>query len=463
MPELRPNPSSFADPAGTVFEADDFILRGITPEFAPFFRELLDRAFVRELLDGRIIDTRIATESLPGFSLVLKHRKLEPLSFPFEWPPAMLLDAALMTLELCRVLAREGLTLQDGSAWNVVFEGPAPRFVDFTSIVPQQKHLPWAAYDQFCRHFLFPLTLYRYRPFTVVRTYLMDSIGGMDVEDFIQLLPIRAGLDFRWLWFRVHLPRLGLKLLRRFEQEGKLSQWTDKIELNRKQREDFFDQLVSDVRTLAVKPSASQWTDYYEDMDQFFDASNSSPKQACVRELLDRCRPGTVVDIGCNEGGYSILAAMAGAKVIAFDSDPSCVGRLYRLAKAKQLPILSLVMDCLHPSPACGWRAVQFESGPARFKADMALGLALVHHLAITQRQTFDRITATLADYAGRWLLTEFVPLDDPRSKELLVTNQRDLSWYTLPAFRGSLEKVFARTTLFPSSPEGRTLVFCER
>jgi len=47
-------------------------------------------------------------------------------------------------------------------------------------------------------------------------------------------------------------------------------------------------------------------------------------------------------------------------------------------------------------------------------------GVGLGHHLAITQRQTFERIVPALADYAVKWLLTEFVPLDDPRSQELL-------------------------------------------
>jgi hypothetical protein len=75
----------------------------------------------------------------------------------------------------------------------------------------------------------------------------------------------------------------------------------------------------------------------------------------------------------------------------------------------------------------------------------MALALALVHHLAITQRQTFERIVLALADYADKWLLTEFVPLDDPRSRELLATHRRDMSWYTLDGFIAMLSQVFGK------------------
>jgi hypothetical protein len=93
----------------------------------------------------------------------------------------------------------------------------------------------------------------------------------------------------------------------------------------------------------------------------------------------------------------------------------------------------------------------------------MALALALVHHLAITQIQTFDRIVLTLSEYAEKWLITEYVPLEDPRSQELLLTNRRDMSWYSLDAFVLSLKKEFPKVTTFPSSPAGRVLCFCER
>jgi hypothetical protein len=77
--------------------------------------------------------------------------------------------------------------------------------------------------------------------------------------------------------------------------------------------------------------------------------------------------------------------------------------------------------------------------------------------------QTFDRIVQTLADYTDRWLITEFVPLEDPRSQELLLTNRRDMSWYCLDNFIGALKKEFPQVETFPSHPAGRTLCFCQR
>jgi hypothetical protein len=45
----------------------------------------------------------------------------------------------------------------------------------------------------------------------------------------------------------------------------------------------------------------------------------------------------------------------------------------------------------------------------------------------------------------------------------MLLTNRRDLSWYSLDALIRSLKKEFPKVTTFPSSPSGRILCFCER
>jgi hypothetical protein len=93
----------------------------------------------------------------------------------------------------------------------------------------------------------------------------------------------------------------------------------------------------------------------------------------------------------------------------------------------------------------------------------MGFALALEHHLAITQNQTFERIVQTMDEYCEKWLITEFVPIDDPRVQELLLTSRRDMSWYTLDNFIAVLKKRYARVDTFPSYPRDRTLCVCEK
>lgn len=457
------NLGSGADPAGVVYELDGKYLRGIRPGFAEFYLVLLNNPSVRAMIGHQIIETEAVPDGIEEYPLTLWHRKLSPLNFCYEWPMQMLRDAALLTLDICINLIGEGLILQDAHPWNIVFEGPRQVFVDFTSIVAEDPHLSWVAYDQFCRLFLFPLAVAAFLPSKVCRALLLDQTNGISDADLERMLPIGAMLRIRWLFGRVYLPRLSLAIVERLSSDKALASLSSRLNPSRDMRRAFFHSLRGDVKAIPSRISKSVWSKYYADIQTFMDPSRFNHKQANVARVLAECRPQTVVDIGCNRGGYSILAARAGARVTAFDTDADSIALLYELAKDKRLNILPLVVDVLSPSPSCGWRAMQYASAPQRLRSEMALALALVHHLAITQRQTFERIIPAFADYADKWLLTEFVPTDDPRAQELLVAHRRDMSWYSLEGFIEALRRVFSRVETLPSFPEGRTLILCTR
>ena len=459
--------SSYVDPNATLYEDGKTILRGIQPSAEPFYRQVLAHPTIQRLIGQQIVDTTVEPTNLEGHPLTLNHRRISPLNFCTEWHPAMLRDAGLLTLDLCIELNEQDWTLQDAYPWNVIFEGTRPVFVDFTSIVPIDPNLQWVAYDQFCRFFLYPLGVASATLPKVARALLNDYLGGISDSDLVQILPAGAITSLGWLTGRVHMPRLMLKTIRKMGKESSLTQMNERIKPTREARKAFFTALRRDVEKTPLRKNTSNWSryyaDYFADIQSFSDRSQFHVKQTTITQLMDRLKPKTVTDIGCNQGGYSVLAAKAGARVVAFDNDDDSIGLLYALAKEQNLPILPLIIDCLAPTPATGWRAMQFPAATERLRSDMAFALALVHHLAITQRQTFDRIALTWADYADKWLITEFVPMDDPRAVEISATLKRDMSWYTLDNFLDALRKVFKTVQTMPSYPEKRTLVLCER
>lgn len=461
--QLNRHPGSYVDPSGTLFEASGELLRGINDDAVDYYVKVLNDPVVRDMIGKEIVETTVYSQPLAGYSLTLQHRPLSPVSFCYEWPVEMLQDAALLTLDICLRLVDQDWTLQDGSPWNVVYEATKPIFVDFTSIVVEDRNLLWVAYDQFCRHFLYPLVLYRFLPGRAVRAYLLDSLSGVSADDMAQLLPASAALRMPLLIGRLYGPRFVLAMARRLQREQQLLEMGSKMQPEREARRSFFQSLRRDVTRTQARTKSSRWANYYADIESFFEPARFDEKQATVARLLAELRPTSVVDIGCNRGGYSVLAAKEGVRTVAFDTDEASVSLLYRLARQKNLSILPLVMDVLNPSPACGWRAQQFPSAPQRFRSEMAMALALVHHLAITQRQSFERIVPALADYAEKWLLTEFVPLEDPRSQELLATNRRAMDWYTLENYLAALGEMFCRIETYPSSPQGRVLILCTR
>jgi hypothetical protein len=461
--QIRRDASSYVDPAGMLLSHNGRILRAIRKESADFYRALLTKPAVHNMLGREIVDTEISGYELEGYPLVLEHRRISPLNFCYEWTPPMLRDAALLTLKICLQLAEDGLVLQDAYPWNVIFDGPRPLFVDYTSIVPQEKDLLWIAYGQFCNFFLYPLYLYSFNMGQIARALLRDYVGGISDDLFVKLLPPSAPLRRPKLITQVYLPKAINSLVRRLHREASVKELGSRLSVSRPARLSFFSSLLNTVESIPLKVSSSAWAGYYSDIDSFTDQAGFDRKQATVHGLLSQHQPATVVDVGCNQGGYSIMAARMGASVVAFDTDEESVAMLYGHARDQSLDILPLVMDAINPSPACGWRAEQFAPGNKRFCGEVALALALIHHLSFTQRQSFDRIAAALADYATKWLVTEFVPIDDEKSTKLLVTSRRDLSWYALDNLVASLKQHFSTIELLQSSPSNRTLISCGR
>ncbi len=423
------------DPTGSAYEKDGAIYRDINSPFSPFYRLLLDNKKIQGMLGSELVQTAIASEDKSSQLLLLRHQKISPLNYPYEWPAAMLQDAARLTLNICLQLLDEGYILKDATPWNVVFDSGKPVFVDFTSIMPIDSDLIWVALDQFSRLFLFPLLASEHGFGRVCRSLMLASQQGISHLEAGSYLPGFAWVKKPWLLNRLYIPRMVVSMLQKSGQDKEIGKYIKKGSVQPEAREKFFIKLLSDLNSIHFEIGRSRWSQYYQDMDSFFDPHRFNQKQKVVSRLLQELKPKNVVDIGCNMGGFAVLAADQGASVTAFDTDEDSVNMLFTLVKEKDLKILPLVMDVTNPSPASGWRSVQYPSAVERFKAEGALALALIHHLAITQGQPFDRIVEELSDYCEKWLITEFVPPEDPRAKEILLTCRRDMSWYTKEGF----------------------------
>ena len=461
--EIRVHPSSYVDPAGRLLIANNRVLRALNAESAPFYQQLLQNKTVQKMLGRQIVETTIATDVIEGFSAVLEHRSIPFMSYCYEWAPPMLKDAALLHTDIATQLAREGLALQDAYPWNVMFDGPKPVFVDFTSIIKEEKDLLWIAYGQFNQFFLYPLYLISYGLSDVVRSLLHDYVNGISVDQFVRLLPRKAALRKPGLIWQVYLPNFLSNRSQRKSGSSSITKMAAKFTPSRDIRIRFFESLQSKVKHITTDVRSTQWATYYKDISFFENVSLYTAKEKHIENILRTEKPKTVIDIGCNQGGYSFIAVREGASVVAFDNDESSVSMLYLHAKKKNLNILPLIIDVMNPSPAGGWRAEQFEPSHKRFTGEMVFALALVHHLALTQRQSFDRIAATFADYSTKHLVTEFVPLEDEKTKQILRTSRRDVSWYTLDNYITALRKYFPSCHTLPSFPETRTLIICSK
>jgi len=202
---------------------------------------------------------------------------------------------------------------------------------------------------------------------------------------------------------------------------------------------------------------SSGWRDYYDEACHY-SAEDSAEKQALVTAWIDELRPSSVWDLGANTGRFARLASSRGVDTIAFELDPFCVDEMYRLATSEHDPhLLPLVQDLSNPSPGLGWAGRERSTVTERGRADLALALALVHHLAIAGNVPLPLVVDRIAELADSTVI-EWVPKTDPKVAQMLRSREDVFEAYSAEVLEAALEERFTNVSAGPLSPNGRRL-----
>ena len=130
------NPGSFKDPDSRIYDIQGRILRALTARGAEIFAAAEKQDFLAQWMrEGKIINAVFAADSDAearaltgeGWAAVLEHPRVPFISYPYEWPFAMLKDAALLHLELLVEAVENGWTFKDATPYNIQWFGGAPR------------------------------------------------------------------------------------------------------------------------------------------------------------------------------------------------------------------------------------------------------------------------------------------------------------------------------------------------
>jgi hypothetical protein len=469
--EIEFHPLSFGDPGGRLFRWNGQLYRAIVPERAPFYRGLFEKGLVRTLVERRLlVETEVTPHALDGYALVLQHRTLPFISYAFEWCPAMLKDAALLLLDLQEELLCHHATLQDAHPWNILFDGPQPRFVDFGSIVPFHLETLWQAYNQFCRYFLYPLQIMAHGHDRIARWLLHDHDQGVQPEEAAALTGQPASRrPLKSLSIRAY-STLKSKIPFRFHKRLRAALDTVRSAVPvppamtaacEQSARSLFDKLRREIEAVPTGETRTEWSGYYDaSFPAFQPGGDWSAKHRSVHQALSELKPASVLDIGSNRGWHAQLAARQGAACVAFDNDLTCVSRLYTDARHESLSLLPLVGDFRNPTPGYGLCNRWFAPATNRLRCDLVLTLALVHHLVFKQRLRFDQVVEGISIFARRWLLVEFVPREDRYVREWW---SESFGWYTVENLQSALGRQFRTIRRLPSAPEPRVLLLCEK
>jgi ribosomal protein L11 methylase PrmA len=365
---------------------------------------------------------------------VLQPEIVRFVSYPYEWSFGQLRDAALLTLEIQERALVRGITLRDASAYNVQFHAGRPVLIDTLSFEPRKEGEPWAAYRQFCEHFVVPLALMS-RVDVQLGGLLRAHLEGVPLELGDRLLGARS---WRSLGLLFHV-RLHAAAQRRYRDRAPAARTSSRVTAQTVLG--LVRSLRSVVEGLRWNPGGTEWADYTSDNN--YSAEATASKRELVTGMLRGQGVRTVWDLGANTGDYSRAARAEAEQIVAFDIDPAAVERNYRRVRAEdERGILPLLMDLTNPSPALGWAHRERLSLEERGPADALLALALIHHLAIGHNLPLERVAAHFARL-GRTLVIEFVPKSDSQVQRMLRSRPDIFPCYTREGFEAAFRTSF--------------------
>ena len=215
------------------------------------------------------------------------------------------------------------------------------------------------------------------------------------------------------------------------------------IKMSRFQQLAMLDNLKTLVESLKWQPKSkgTEWGEYYTFTNYSDEAMQN--KKDIIKEFFEKIMPKTCWDMGANNGFFTRIASEKNIQSAAFDIDPIAVEKNYLQIKDKnEKNLLPLIMDLTNPSPSIGWNCQERDSLTSRNKVDVAMGLALVHHLAISNNLPFNHIAKFFSNICNH-LIIEFVPKADSKVQILLSTREDIFKDYNEISFEKEFGKYF--------------------
>jgi len=354
---------------------------------------------------------------------------------PSNYPVAMFKDAACNWLSINEELLAAGFPqdygLGDGHYGNFVqVDNARPVWCDIGSIISDEAGIRFG-YEQFVRCFVKALVMFALRDSAKVdvRKLILENPQG--VPDPLANELFGEGLA-RWDIPQTYAPGERREALARTRA--------------------LIDSIDADV-------TKGFWADYrrVDALEAAWNGDLLGPghdsRFGAVMGLIRRANTCSFLDIGCNDGIFSLLCLREGMRGIAVDTDEFALNKLYGFVKEQ---------------PAIELCVAHGSFMDLVYEADLVLALALTHHLFLGQGVSFEDISRRF-DEMGSVVITEFMPDGLGGTPVHPEPSPNPMpAGYTLDHFLDALRPYYKRVEVInytrethTSSYSRRTLIYC--
>ena len=383
-------------------------------------------SFVSEI--PHLIQSEIISEDQN--KLVIKHPKLEYITYFTEWTSQQKVDAANCIIELQEFLAKKSYSLIDPHSFNITFQNGMPIYFDLGSI--RKKSIKPSVW------------------------FIKNFCGGNEKDYWDSVLKI-SPISKLWITIRLLFSSTPYEYLKKKVSKYSTTVTSEIIKSN-------FNLLMQKYFKKILKrfsKNFTQWTNYNQTIGN--SSVSKDPRTDNFIKMIKKYNPDTLTDIGANKGAFTKLALMNGVqKAIAIDLDNNSLEELRGEIVKNKLPIYTALLNLMEydEKPGC---YKSYYSAHDRLNANFVICFAVVHHLCYFGSYSFEEFSNKLAKFANKILLVEFVPFNDIHLKGE-VYKGKDRLWYTIENFIASMKINFpGEHEIFESVPKPRILVKFEK
>ena len=444
------HPASFRDPSGYISSLNGELYRVILPSYFSEYDHLMQSGLYIQLIErGWIVPHRELRRNQE--QIVIQPTELIFISYPCEWSFEALKRAGLLHLRICQLAIEYGMVLKDASAYYVQLVNNEPMFIDTLSFAYYRDGVPWCAFGQFCRHFIAPLLLMKYRSL-VIGKIVHSFIDGLPLDVVSRMLPWRTWLSpFILLNIHIHSRKIT-----------KADQCSRDIHLPRRSLLNLIRYAALFLEQLDYGSKKSQWSNYRQMMN--YTPAAFREKIEVVRCWLLEINARRIWDVGGNDGYITEQVSSNAELVINTDCDPIAIDRSFQSRQR----LLSLLVDLTNPTPSCGFANQERESfidRISRAKIDCILALAIIHHLIMTAACSFNMLAGLLVRLTD-YLVIEYVDRQDScvaRMLEQTNDNSNFSVFYHRDNFEHEFKKSFTVLKTHELNGSFRTIYLMQR